>query len=87
MVAILGNSVFESVRNITVRYSTRHDAIFNRFESECNISHLASEKMYVTQDGTGGGGIGNLFLKIKYVLLSIRVLEYPCHHLLRVESN
>lgn len=66
--AILGNSVFDVVRNVTNQHVDRHDELFQKF-LQCNFTRAKPQRVYVAQDGTGGGGIGNLILKIKYVLL------------------
>ena len=62
--AILGNSAFEAVRNVSAAFSERHDELFQKF-SNCSVKRVAPQKVYLTQDGSGGGGIGNLILKIK----------------------
>ena len=46
-----------------------HKNILHKFD-QCNWSTTKGDvdSVVVTQDGTGGGGIGNLMLKIKYVV-------------------
>ena len=65
--AILGNTVFDVVRNVTNQHVDRHDELFQKF-LQCNFTRAKPQRVYVAQDGTGGGGIGNLILKIKYVV-------------------
>ncbi len=69
---IIGNSVFESVRNVTESFAYRHDAMFERFlnctNNDTRVDYAQRgkpQKLYIVQDGSGGGGIGNLILKIK----------------------
>lgn len=71
---IVGNEVFESVRNLTDSFGDRHDRLFAKFkacDAEANSSKTTTgrtfQRIYITQDGSGGGGIGNLILKIKSV--------------------
>ena len=59
-----GNNVFDSVRSIADSHSERHHAMLQKFE-QCRVEKRV-RKIIVAQDGTGGGGIGNLMLKIKY---------------------
>ena len=65
---IIGNAVFDVVRDVADRNAERHQVLFKKFD-QCYLSEqgLEPQQLYVVQDGSGGGGIGNLMLKIKYV--------------------
>lgn len=77
--ALLGNSAFNSVRSVADTFKDRHDVMFEKFKTCFNSSRkfnytndgnvssryiFNSTNLVAVQDGSGGGGIGNLILKI-----------------------
>jgi hypothetical protein len=51
--AILGNDVFDVVRNATNDFRGRHDRLLKRFAAHCNVTPATS--LVVIQDGSGSG--------------------------------